>query len=337
VTRRPLSILIIAAGVLMELAGLVVDAALHAGDASLSSEGLVSLGNPGHVLMGAGLVLLVTGVVLVLVDAPARGARYLTRHVLPAFVLVAFAAAAGAYVIATDEAHSDAHSHASGDSAATDADMEALRAGLSPEVAALVIESRHDHAAEVPVSESDLRLLNDQLATVRAAVVKYESIGAAIDDGYVQVTQDLPLIGAHFLKPAYAEDPGFEPGEPEMLIYHHEDGAWRLYGVSYITSLAAPADEVAPEGFAGPLDTWHWHSDWCFTVGGARSATAAECEKLAGFHVARMGYQMHLWLVDNPTGVFSHSHPGLTGSAEGMFDVPKLLAVLRLAVAGSGQ
>src|SRR5207249_11761858 len=52
------------AGVVALLGGLAVDSYLHARDPSLAHrEGIFALGNPGHVLLGIGIGLVVVGVV----------------------------------------------------------------------------------------------------------------------------------------------------------------------------------------------------------------------------------------------------------------------------------
>src|SRR4029078_12281210 len=59
---RRLSIAAIVAGILSQIAGLAVDSILHARDASLSErEGVLSLGNPGHLLFAGGLALAILG------------------------------------------------------------------------------------------------------------------------------------------------------------------------------------------------------------------------------------------------------------------------------------
>jgi hypothetical protein len=149
----------------------------------------------------------------------------------------------------------------------------------------------------------------------------------------VQITQDIPLIGAHFINPAYVADGVFDPAKPEMLIYTFKDNGWQLYGASFITKLTVTGDEPLPEGFAGPFDVWHYHDNWCFTLSGARVTTAACCAQAKGFFVPRMGYMLHVWFKDNPNGVFAHSHPDLRGSDALILDPSGLLKLLALVLA----
>jgi hypothetical protein len=154
------------------------------------------------------------------------------------------------------------------------------------------------------------------VAIAKRTAERYRSIDTALREGYVQVTQDLPLIGAHFLSPRRTEDGKFDLEAPEMIIYTYQEGEWRLYGLSYLTRSVGFEGEQPPEGFVGSYDTWHWHKNWCFTVRGAKAVSPDECSNLGGVFVPRTGYMVHFWLVENPKGVFAHDHPGLVGSGE---------------------
>jgi hypothetical protein len=328
-TRERLSALCntaIFAGVVLQLGGLVWDVRSHSVDTGLAAhEDVVNFSNPGHVLLFLGMGLAVTGIVVRQVFA-SEGDSVLRRAVLPVGLATL---AAGALTYAFTASFDDGHSHA--DDAATtarDAELE----GLSERDRALVGESRHDHATEIPLQQGDLELLMRQLASVRESTAAYQDLAAARRDGYVQVTQDIPLIGAHFINPEYVADGVFDPARPEMLIYTHRDGDWLLYGASFITRLFVEGDEPIPEGFAGPLDVWHYHSNWCFTIDGAWvTEDADECGALRGLFVPKMGYMMHVWFRDNPTGVFAHSHPELKGSDALIIDLPGLLRLLAAA------
>ena len=261
---------------------------------------------------------------------PGKRASFLGGH-LPASLFLLFAVLTSAYVLTSDDgfgAHGD-QAHAQ----ALDPAIAAVVASLTPAEAALVDNSRHEHDdLGVALQESDLVLLYAQVAAAREATAKYEDIEVALDDGYTQVTQDLPLIGAHFLNVDYARDGLFDPTRPELLIYAYQDGGWRFYGPSYITRLVVDYEEEVPEGFAGPFDAWHWHANWCFTIAGARVTSPEECSQRSGFFIERMDHQMHLWVRENPSGMFNHGHPELLGSDARIVNVPRLLQVLQLAL-----
>jgi hypothetical protein len=313
----------VALGVVLQLVGLVWDIRVHEMDAELAvHESVFTLSNPGHVLIFGGLGLAVAGIVARQVFA-ARSRSLILGAAAPVG-LALLAAATLAYTLTTPMNHGAADHHETDASAASELE------GLSPEDAALVGESRHDHHQEVVIGVDEIVRLNEQLSALRQGTAKYEDISQAIRDGYAQVTQDIPLIGAHFINPAHVADGVFDASRPEMLIYTNVDGKWELFGASFITKLLVRGEEEAPEGFAGPFDVWHWHSNWCFTVQGARVTSGPECSASRGFFVPRMGYMVHAWLRDNPNGVFSHSHPDLKGSDAKIFDPAGLFRLLAL-------
>jgi hypothetical protein len=57
-------------------------------------------------------------------------------------------------------------------------------------------------------------------------------VKTALAAGYIQITQDLPGIAAHFMQPAYNTDGDLmNPMRPEFLLYSKRvDGTWRLVG-----------------------------------------------------------------------------------------------------------
>lgn len=110
---------------------------------------------------------------------------------------------------------------------------------------------------------------------------------------HTQVTQELPLIGAHFLNVDSARDGRFDPTRAELLIYAYEDGDWRFYGPSYITS----AGRRLRGGGAG----------------GLRRPLRRQCSQRSGFFIERMGHQMHLWVRENPSGMFNQGPSGAAG------------------------
>ena len=306
-------------GLLIAVLGLGLDVWLHARrDSALSAEELFALDNPGHVIFGAGLLLAVSGVVLSLwfhAGGLERGRVWRDRGFAGALVFATVAILAFGFTTSTA-----GHSHAvlGATDSAPNVDLDAL--DLSQEERFLVEESREEdagsgHGSDLSLSSTELVKLGLEVERASLVAERYRSVDAALKDGYIQITQDLPLIGAHFIKPVFA-DGVFDIDHPEMLVYTFQDGAWRLYGLSYLSRLIGFESEPVPEGFTGASDSWHWHKDWCFTLTGARAVNPDECSRLKGSFVKRTGYMVHFWVVDNPNGVFAHSHPGLVGSDE---------------------
>jgi hypothetical protein len=304
---RPASYLA-AIGLIVALLGLGLDAWLHSTEAASPTEEVFSFANPGHVLFGAGLLLTVAGVAWSLL--PGRpGSTGHRGHLLAGF-LVMITAGVLAYGFSVED---HAHDHAEG--AIADPTE-----GLSAEDLLIVEGSRHDHAAkdhntEFRLSGAEVLKLADETARARQVAERYQSIESALTDGYYQVTQDLPLIGAHFLKPEYA-DGVFDAERPEILIYAYQQGSWRLYGYAYLSRPIGFEGEEPPEGFTGPFDTWHWHEQWCFTRQGLKRVSEDACLDQEGVFVPRTGYMAHFWIIDNPAGLFAHSHPSLRGSTQ---------------------
>jgi hypothetical protein len=161
----------------------------------------------------------------------------------------------------------------------------------------------HTHGNEVPITEEQLAAAATFVANVKADTAKYADIQAAFAGGYVQLTQDLPGIAAHFVNPRYlADGEMMNPEKPEFLLYTKRlDGNWRLVGTMFYDEKNT---EAAPSYF-GPLDQWHLHENLCFVGAAVRTVTAAaDCK--GGLYVAKTAWQLHVWVVPSPTGVFSH-------------------------------
>jgi len=170
----------------------------------------------------------------------------------------------------------------------------------------------HTHTAEVAVTADDLAAASALVAALKAHVAPYEDIAAALSDGYVQITQDLEAIAAHFVRMDYLDD-GHEldPERPEFLLYSKRlDGSWRLLGVMFY----AEEDSDEPPSYFGALDAWHYHEKLCFTVMGVRVAeNAAACA--GGQFVEKTRWQLHAWTLDGATGVFAHDYAPITPGA----------------------
>ncbi|WP_018636806.1 hypothetical protein [Parafrankia elaeagni] len=179
----------------------------------------------------------------------------------------------------------------------------------------------HGHsgpAAWEPVTDPATRAtLTTQLEQSRAAALALPTAADALAAGYIQVTQYLPGIGAHYLSIANVRDGRLDAAKPEILLYGSNRRDAPVVGVSYLQQSTPDAE---PSGFAGPNDDWHYHDslcsvkgmvvplvnpDDCATVGGRSRAGVS----------ANQAWMMHAWVVpgwESPWGLFSSENPELT-------------------------
>lgn len=330
---RHLSIGAIITGLAAQLAGLALDAVLHARDPSLAGrEGVLTLSNPGHLLFASGLALAVIGVAGMVTPWDhiiGRGAGRTALGAVPATLLLTLAA--GAFAVATRSGGLSGHSHATASLSAETTSAEQAAAHAHAHVhtpSALQAStsntdaSRHDHGAEINISWEQLREIDALLTRAKAATEKYRDVETARADGYIQVTQVLPRLGAHFVQPALLAAGVFDPERPPILLYDATpDGGFELVGVSWSLPKKA-GDSTPPATPFGPLATWHYHTDLCFSVrgGGPTVAvrTAAACRAAGGAWVRETGWMVHAWLFrPSPEGIFSHQNSTITGGSAG--------------------
>lgn len=192
-------------------------------------------------------------------------------------------------------------------------DPEAIPAGAEPGTA-----SGHGHSGVSPHAFIEDRAVRDQvgaeLTIARATALRYPTAADAQAAGYHKSTPYVPRIGAHWLKSSYLGN-GFNPAEPEMLLYDGDGLDARIVGLSYL-GLTTP--DTPPEGFAGPNDPWHQHIGLCLRgsrVVGDVDTTDEECRERGGRKAALDNLWMaHAWVVpgwESAWGTFSAEHPDL--------------------------
>ena len=172
--------------------------------------------------------------------------------------------------------------------------------------------------AELRMTPDELGALVDQLDVVREATEKYTDIEEALADGYVQSTEEVANMGAHFVQPWRMLDGKFDPKRPEILLYtSDEEDNWTLVGTSFVLPLNVVGPDH-PDAFAGPLDNWHVHYELCTGSDfDSRSSTEEECEQDGGTWVPVYGWMIHAWVwVDNPLGVFNMWNPNVEPVAQ---------------------
>jgi hypothetical protein len=275
-------------GVVALLAGLAIDAYLHAKDPTLAHrEGLFTLSNPGHVLLGIGIALVVVGVV---------GAAYTA---LPYGIWVRRSLLGGALVMIV----------ISGDIAGWAASQQAAQSNTSGSAAhqhdAATAGTRQPTAAEL---EAATKLMVD----TRTAVARYASLKAAIAAGYEPMEPPDGEI-VHYVNRSYmVEADILDPQHVQSLIYYNGKRGTDLIGAMYIMpNRGMPGPEIG-----GPLTVWHQHSNICFdnvtgiAVAFVHNADAFDSNDKSGSCPRgstnkTTPLMLHVWLIDNPEGPFA--------------------------------
>ena len=275
------------AGVAALLVGLALDSYLHARDPSLAHrEGVFSLGNPGHVLLGIGIALVVVGVV---------GAAYTA---LPYGVWVRRALLGGSLALVV----------VSGDISGWAASVQWTTPASAPAAV-------HDHGSSATLTRqptaAELAAAAKLVADTKAAVAKYGHLDAAVAAGYRPME---PLDGeiVHYVNPSYMADAYvLDPNHVQSLIYFNGKQGPVLIGAMYIMPNRA---EDGPQ-IGGPLTVWHQHKNICFdNVTGIAVAfvhssdfdstdKSGSCPRGSTLRVTPQ--MLHVWLIDNPEGPFA--------------------------------
>ena len=184
----------------------------------------------------------------------------------------------------------------------------------------------HDHSGEdgpdadrpsiVEFHGTERRELADQLVQVRTLAMQYPTVADAEAAGYELTTPYAPGTGAHYGKDADTQPPGqpLDLTKPQSFLYDGTDPGSRLVGVMYVQL----GGDTAPDGFAGPLDTWEAFPGQCLEPGTTDpvfptkdSVTEAECDEAGGSFIDMTAWIQHVWVVpgwEAPGGVFAPSN-----------------------------
>ena len=220
--------------------------------------------------------------------------------------------AAGSHGNHANMAASDGHDHGDAAGAATDDKGLAL------------LENGHQHGSGVvELDPATNQALAKQLAGTSILVQKFGTIAAAEAAGYVRAGPFAAGLGTHYVNYGNVGNAdGVIDGndiEGPLLIFDGIDPDSPLAGFMYL-ALGANGQ---PEGFIGPNDHWHYHTNTCIVMkdgnieaplGADTDVTQAQCAKYGGRLIENTGYMVHVWTVpgyESPRGVFSNINPKL--------------------------
>lgn len=321
-----------AAGVAIHLAGLGWDVYRHSHDSSLATrEDVLSLANPSHLMIIVGMAIAAAsllGMAAAWMHERSFGGQGLPGSLLRSVTLPVIAVAAGGAIWLASNAEDTSHTHADGvaadhphnpdgseivvaqTSTGKASAVDHPHPAAAPAAATGAAEdpmgegNAHTHGTEVPATAEQMIAAGQFAESVKVKTAKYADVRDAMAAGYVQITQDLPGIAAHFIRLDYQHD-GHEldADYPEVLLFTKRlTGNWQLVGAMFL----AETQSETPPSYFGPLDVWHRHENLCFLAGSqVRTATgASDCRN--GLFVKATAYQMHVWTVPSATGVFSH-------------------------------
>jgi len=178
-----------------------------------------------------------------------------------------------------------------------------------------------EHQPDVPLDPATRATLADQLVAARAAALQMPTVADALAHGFVLAGGFAPGSGAHYVGvtgKGLTGSGGVDSGHPDTYIYDGTAPTSKVIGLMY-NSLSA----AAPEGFAGPNDHWHRHSNVCIKYGPSgievpfpadSDVTADQCSAKGGHLLSVTTWMVHAWVVpgwESPKGVFSHEDPDL--------------------------
>lgn len=309
-----------ALGIASLLAGLGVDAWLHASDPTLAErEGIFTLSNPGHVLLGLGVLLACAGVLSALHAAwgLARPRGWLGRPFARWLFVCASAIASLAAVAFALGVSSDGHDHAHAEAvqahvhAGSPAAPVAGASGDASSVAAPGAGSDHIHQAggaestghqHAPIDATPEQIAcgNDLVRRTQEATARFADINVALAEGYRP--DPTKPNATHYGNAAYRRDGKvMDLAHPESLVYltNRATGQKVLAGALFVM----PKGRAGPQP-CGPVTHWHTHASCRDAANGDVIQVTAGDECPVGYRYAESAEMMHVWFVPGrPNGV----------------------------------
>lgn len=200
---------------------------------------------------------------------------------------------------------------------------------------------QHSHGFELPVPAADRVLLAHQMDLARQTALQYPTLADAEAAGLRRAGPFSPGLGTHMIAArnfVYSAGDGIMTDEqiqhPLAWIYDGTKPESRVAGLFYQSA------SKTPQGFAGPNDEWHQHTNICIKqsadggtdapLGADHDATKAQCDAVGGKLITATGPLLHVWVVpgyEDVQGVYAHLNPAITcvdGTYEVIADVTKV-------------
>jgi hypothetical protein len=185
--------------------------------------------------------------------------------------------------------------------------------------------------ADQPLDPATRAQLAGELSQARSVAMRYPTVADATAAQYKLAGGFAPGSGAHYVSygSGLSGSGAVDVEHPEALIYDGTAPASQIVGLMYYS-----ISPTQPQGFAGPNDHWHRHSNVCvsFSAGGINvpypadaDVTKAQCDSAGGNLMQITGWMVHAWVVpsyESPQGVFSHDNPDVR-CADGTYQTDK--------------
>lgn len=170
-----------------------------------------------------------------------------------------------------------------------------------------------DRPTIVDFSGAERTKLAEQLQVAREVAIQLPTRADAEAAGFEPTTPYAPGTGSHMGRDdnTQAPDAALDVRKPQSYLYDGNDPDSRVVGLMYVQL----GGETAPEGFAGPLDTWQKVDGQCLRADSfdplyptKSSVTKQECDAGGGRFLDIIAWIQHAWVVpgwEAPGGVFS--------------------------------
>jgi hypothetical protein len=187
-----------------------------------------------------------------------------------------------------------------------------------------------ESAPDVPLEPAERTMLAAQLVQARESAMHYPTVADAEAAGYYLAGGFAPGSGAHYIGGNILGGSGtLDIDRPGSLIYEGINPDSKIVGLMYLGG-----GEESPEGFVGPNDHWHRHSNVCIknAAGGIEvpfpadaDVTREMCRDVGGSFMSITTWMVHAWVVpgwESSLGVFSHDNPNIR-CADGTYNTDK--------------